>query len=687
MATVGQQLTAPEAGWKRYDDREPYIIANFMKSGTGSDAYNGTVMYTGAVDAKIRFRFKGTKLRIIGVSSSAYGKVNISIDGITETFDQHIGIVQYQTVVYEKFGLTDDFHIVEMTLANPDGTLRLGLDAIDIDENGALTAMVGEQLTTPETGWKRYDDTHPAIKYHEGNSSAAEASSYNGTRISMGKPGSYNQLTASFSFKGTKIRYIGPLLQNTNAHGTTENILRIDGVDYKFTNFNDSANLLNQILICEISNLTDSIHKVEIIRAAQYLHLDAIDIDSTGRLLHPDEVTDPKDLVVGKRIRAHYQATSNTVGTFSGLGEETSDFIPPASSNAPNGDFYFIMVDEGNGVSRLVADRNVQHSISWDTLNNAGIAAGSGLQILKYSDLVPIMTAPTSNNITVTASSKAADANDGWKAFDSTDSSAWATATGTTTGWIEVDFGAPVVVNKYSIKNANIARLPKNWTFQGWNGTQWIILDTQSNINNWNTDGKLEFAFNNNEAFLKYKIDVTANNGDTSYLAITTMQLIQLTFSNLLITTRLLTGGTAAADKDNEWDQYIVSGTGNGAYTAGDNGVWNWSGKYSWTSSVPNGNASNRAMRGSGSVSEYASNFPSNYTSSPSGFRPVLEIESLVPPFILLNKSLVLSGGSYQKWQAAETQEGDMVKDLTYSEEGTLLRYNLHKQLTHVEVE
>src|SRR5690606_15278343 len=67
---------------------------------------------------------------------------------------------------------------------------------------------------------------------------------------------------------------------------------------------------------------------------------------------------------------------------FSVLGEETSDFIPAASSATPNGDFYWICVDRDYlGRWKLIADRNIQSGISWDTLNSLGIASESGFPI------------------------------------------------------------------------------------------------------------------------------------------------------------------------------------------------------------------------------------------------------------------------------------------------------------------
>ncbi|RJG21641.1 hypothetical protein [Paenibacillus thiaminolyticus] len=97
-----------------------------------------------------------------------------------------------------------------------------------------------------------------------------------------------------------------------------------------------------------------------------------------------EEVKSVEQLKIGKKIRCQYKAISNTLGTFSGLGKETSDFISPTASSAasPNGDFYFICVDKDHlGRWKLIADRSIQHTISWDTLNSAGVASGSGLPI------------------------------------------------------------------------------------------------------------------------------------------------------------------------------------------------------------------------------------------------------------------------------------------------------------------
>ena len=228
-------------------------------------------------------------------------------------------------------------------------------------------ATVGQSLTAPEAGWKRYDDRDGCFKFQGSWTDYAHTSHYQGSH----KATTVQNDKIIFKFFGTKIRVIG--FRYTD-HSTNVEI-KIDGVAEKYSQY---GTLQFQTILYEKTNLSSGEHFVEITKldasgSNAYCSIDAVDIDDTGRLLHPDEVLDPKDLDIGKRIRCHYQASSGQVGTFSGLGQETSDFIPPASSATPNGDFYWICCDIKNGKKILLADRNIQHSISWDKINEQGM--------------------------------------------------------------------------------------------------------------------------------------------------------------------------------------------------------------------------------------------------------------------------------------------------------------------------
>lgn len=89
-----------------------------------------------------------------------------------------------------------------------------------------------------------------------------------------------------------------------------------------------------------------------------------------------------KDMQVGDAIACRYTASSNGVGVFSELGTCTANEIPVGGSSSPDGLFYFIHVGyDHKGRKKLVADRNIQHSISWDTLNAMGIAHGVNVNL------------------------------------------------------------------------------------------------------------------------------------------------------------------------------------------------------------------------------------------------------------------------------------------------------------------
>ncbi|MBN1045463.1 DUF11 domain-containing protein [Clostridium botulinum] len=137
-ATVGQQLTQPEEGWKRYDDTDENInYKNFTGRSHGS-AYNSTDHY-GGKDSSISFAFYGNKIRLIGVSYyHSSNKINIEIDNNNEIFSSYSSSSNpsFQYLIYENNNLSNDYHKVTLTnLASED---CFYFDAIDINEDGYL---------------------------------------------------------------------------------------------------------------------------------------------------------------------------------------------------------------------------------------------------------------------------------------------------------------------------------------------------------------------------------------------------------------------------------------------------------------------------------------------------------------------------------------------------------------------
>ncbi len=92
--------------------------------------------------------------------------------------------------------------------------------------------------------------------------------------------------------------------------------------------------------------------------------------------------TSISEMSIGDSIICEYVASAGVLGTFSKLGTSTATNIATTSSDTPNGSFYWIYVgNDQRGRKILVADRNIQHSISWDTLNKSGLASRTGLPV------------------------------------------------------------------------------------------------------------------------------------------------------------------------------------------------------------------------------------------------------------------------------------------------------------------
>lgn len=146
-ATLKQPLLEPESGWTRFDDTDPAI--KFL--GTGWTAWKATASadkgihyndtFHGQVDNKdvsgtVKFQFTGTGVRIIGYANGASGyafasDVLISVDGVEEHFPMNYTAKQARTLVYEKVGLEEGLHTVELKTIKP-VTRGMNVDAVDI---------------------------------------------------------------------------------------------------------------------------------------------------------------------------------------------------------------------------------------------------------------------------------------------------------------------------------------------------------------------------------------------------------------------------------------------------------------------------------------------------------------------------------------------------------------------------
>jgi hypothetical protein len=106
--------------------------------------------------------------------------------------------------------------------------------------------------------------------------------------------------------------------------------------------------------------------------------------------------TNIADMQIGDYIVCNYDYTgaSNVIGSFYdfgviGAGNPEIPVTGKDGVSTPYGYFYFIKVDKG----LLVSDRVIQHSVSWDTLNNKDVIQGSPISSnIFYAGKAPTVT-------------------------------------------------------------------------------------------------------------------------------------------------------------------------------------------------------------------------------------------------------------------------------------------------------
>ncbi len=93
-------------------------------------------------------------------------------------------------------------------------------------------------------------------------------------------------------------------------------------------------------------------------------------------------VNDIKKIKPGQAISCEYISTANTFGTFANLGKAIKSNLSDLAPEMPDGTFYFICVGyTPAGNLKLIADRNIQGKIAWETLNSTGLCTSAGVKI------------------------------------------------------------------------------------------------------------------------------------------------------------------------------------------------------------------------------------------------------------------------------------------------------------------
>jgi len=153
-------------------------------------------------------------------------------------------------------------------------------------------------------------------------------------------------------------------------------------------------------------------------------------------------------------------------------------------------------------VGDVVASNNftvtIDQNINVDSITNT---AQSPIKV------TPNMTGYTTPSGIVTSSSESGTDRRAWQAFDGNGGTVAQVATANT-GWIAYEFPSAIVINGYSWLTGS-GENPRDWTFEGWNGTAWVVLHT---VTNGPTSSYFSPPIGNNTAYIRYRINVTVTN-------------------------------------------------------------------------------------------------------------------------------------------------------------------------------
>jgi hypothetical protein len=139
-------------------------------------------------------------------------------------------------------------------------------------------------------------------------------------------------------------------------------------------------------------------------------------------------------------------------------------------------------------------------------------------------------------------------------------------------GWMEYDPPGTAVCNSYWIQcdPEQVGRAPSSWTFQGWDGADWVDLDSRSAESSWGGGETRFFEFTNVTAYQKYRLKMNGTNG-SGLIAVAEMGW---GYNGDFAPTMTLTFDTLAGiNKGNGFDANDV---GRHIRFKGSDGKWRW---------------------------------------------------------------------------------------------------------------
>lgn len=205
-----------------------------------------------------------------------------------------------------------------------------------------------------------------------------------------------------------------------------------------------------------------------------------------------------------------YSTSTITEVNWSSATSVSGEPIPTAPGTIQN----YTMFGLSSNTTYYFAIKTTDHAANVSSISN--IASKTTAASTYSANLIPTMTSNTAPTGTASASSIISTSYDAFQAFDKNNDTIWYSNTNVPQ-WIAYDFGTATVVNKYTIRaytgGSNQPNCLKSWTFEGWDGSNWIVLDSATNHPGWSAHELRSYPIPNSTPYQKYRVNITANQG------------------------------------------------------------------------------------------------------------------------------------------------------------------------------
>jgi hypothetical protein len=171
---------------------------------------------------------------------------------------------------------------------------------------------------------------------------------------------------------------------------------------------------------------------------------------------------------------------------------------------------------------------NDDHGRSFNQSTARGISVSGSCN----TNQVPTMTSASTPSGLVTRSGAYDPSYEAWQAFDASSSSMWLSATYQTPAWLGYEWtDGPRTIRSYAINFSNgslTSRAPRDWTFEGWNGASWIVLDSRSAQTGWLGSDRREYTVATPGSYSKYRLNMSDDNDSRAGVVVISIARLEL---------------------------------------------------------------------------------------------------------------------------------------------------------------